>query len=63
MLKSAVACKDLANGRQVCGDDGIEVGKESVGRAIVEDSPICRYPATSFLAPAVDPRWTQRLLM
>lgn len=59
MLKSAVAYKDLANGGQVCGDDGIEVGKESA----VEDSPICRYPTTSFLALAIGPRRTQKLLM
>lgn len=63
MLKSAEACKDSANGKQVYGDDGIEVGKKSVGRAIVEDSQICRYPATSFLAPAADSRRTQRLSM
>lgn len=63
MLKNAEACKDSANGIQVCGDDGIEEGKKSVGRAFVVDSPIFRYPATSFLVPAADPRRTRRLSM
>lgn len=61
MLKNAVACIYSTNGGQVCEDDGIEVSKKLVGRAIVEYSPVCRYPTMNFLAPVVDQRQVQML--